>query len=258
MRKYLVVAAVLSVAAVTTAGCAGSPPDGRTPSTVSVQGRPSPDVPSSPPAAPVSPPAVAVVSAPPVVDGKAPVIRQIQTDKPYVFITMDDGAVLDPQAQRMIKDSGARPALFLNQKYFKENPDYFRALQAAGAEINDHTLNHPNLRGKPYEFQRGEICGDADAIQATFGKRPTLFRPPFGNYDENTRKAVADCGMKAVVLWTAAVNDGVVQFQKGDRLNAGDIVLMHFRHTFAADFQAFLDRAKKDGLTVVPLTDFLA
>jgi hypothetical protein len=54
------------------------------------------------------------------------------------------------------------------------------------------------------------------------------------------------------------VNDGVVQFQAGDKLKAGDIVLMHFRHTFAADFQAFLDRAKKDGLTVVPLTDFLA
>jgi hypothetical protein len=64
--------------------------------------------------------------------------------------------------------------------------------------------------------------------------------------------------MKAVVLWTAAVNDGVVQFQVGDKLKAGDIVLMHFRHTFAADFQAFLNRAKQDGLTVVPLTDFLA
>jgi peptidoglycan/xylan/chitin deacetylase (PgdA/CDA1 family) len=251
MRKHLVMAAVLGMAAVMTASCAGSPPAAGTPSTVTVQGRPSPD-------APAPSPAEARVAAPPVVDGKAPVIRHIKTDKPYVFITMDDGAVKDPQALRMIKDSGARPTLFLNKKYFAENPDYFKALQAAGAEINDHTMTHPNLRGKPYDFQRNEICGDADAIQATFGKRPTLFRPPFGNYDDNTQKAVADCGMKAIVLWTAAVNDGVVQFQAGDELKAGDIVLMHFRHTFAADFQAFLDRARKDGLTVVPLTDFLA
>lgn len=188
----------------------------------------------------------------------APVIRKIQTDKPYVFITMDDGAIKDPAALQMIRDSGAKPTLFLNSKYFKGHEDYFRALQGAGVEINDHTMNHPNLRGKPYDFQRSEICGDADAIQQSFGKRPTLFRPPFGNFDDNTRKAVASCGMKAIVLWTAAVNDGVVQFQSGDKLKAGDIVLMHFRHTFTQDFQAFLDRARQDGLTPMPLWDFLA
>jgi peptidoglycan/xylan/chitin deacetylase (PgdA/CDA1 family) len=163
MRKHLVMAAVLSVAAVMTASCGTAPPAAHAPSTVAVQGRPSPD-------APPSSPAVAQVSAPPVVDGKAPVIRHIKTDKPYVFITMDDGAVKDPQALQMIKDSGARPTLFLNKKYFVEDPDYFKALQAAGAEINDHTMTHPNLRGKPYEFQRNEICGDADAIQATFAR----------------------------------------------------------------------------------------
>lgn len=63
--------------------------------------------------------------------------------------------------------------------------------------------------------------------------------------------------MKAVVPWTAAVNDGVVQFQYGDRPRRGDIVLMHFRKTFVADFTAFLKRAKEDGLTPVPLEDFL-
>ncbi|RSM80712.1 polysaccharide deacetylase family protein [Kibdelosporangium aridum] len=247
MSKKLVMAAVLGVAAVMTASCAGQPAQVDHPSTVHAQARPSPDTPTHP-----------VVNAPASTDGMAPVIHKIQTDKPYVFITMDDGAVKDPAALQLIRDSGARPTLFLNSKYFKGHEDYFRALQNAGVEINDHTMNHPNLRGKPYDFQRNEICGDADAIEQAFGKRPTLFRPPFGNYDDNTRKAVASCGMKAIVLWTAAVNDGVVQFQSGDKLKAGDIVLMHFRHTFTQDFQAFLDRARQDGLTPMPLWDFLA
>jgi hypothetical protein len=60
------------------------------------------------------------------------------------------------------------------------------------------------------------------------------------------------------VLWTAAVNDGVVQFQQGNELRRGDIVLMHFRNTFGQDFTAFLTEAKKDGLTPVPLEDFLS
>ncbi|MET0132139.1 MAG: polysaccharide deacetylase family protein [Kibdelosporangium sp.] len=261
MRAKIGAAVVALVAAAALAGCSGGPAPVAPPpsSTVSVQGRPEPDAPAAPEVQQPYPFGQAQANVPPPVDGRAPVVRRIQTDKPYVFITIDDGAVKDPGALRLIKESGARPTLFLNEKYFKGHEQFFEDIQnQGGASINDHTMTHPNLRGKPYDFQRHEICGDADAIATAFGKRPVLFRPPFGNYDVTTEKAVADCGLKAIVLWTAAVNDGVVQFQAGDRLRAGDIVLMHFRATFAEDYRAFLDRAKQDGLTPVPLGDFLA
>jgi peptidoglycan/xylan/chitin deacetylase (PgdA/CDA1 family) len=197
--------------------------------------------------------------APPTVDGKAPVIRRIPTDKPYVFITIDDGEVKDPNAAALIRQSGFRPTLFLTQKYVQGFAAYFADIRdQTGADIEDHTITHPNLRGRPFEIQRKEICDNADAEAAEFGRRPVLFRPPFGNWDVNTQRAAAACGMRAIVLWTAAVNDGVVQFQAGNHLNRGDIVLMHFRHTFVADYTAFVNRAKQDGLIAVPLPDFLA
>lgn len=196
--------------------------------------------------------------APPIVDGKTPVVRRIPTDRRYVFITIDDGAVRDSSALRLIRESGLSPTLFLTQKYVTGHDDYFRAIRdKTGADIQNHTLNHPNLLGKPYAVQRGEICGSADTLAKEFGRRPTLFRPPFGNVDETTRRAAADCGVKAIVLWTVAVNDGVVQFQAGDRLSPGDIVLMHFRKTFVEDYTAFVDQARRDDLTPVPLPDFL-
>ncbi|GAA4542440.1 polysaccharide deacetylase family protein [Amycolatopsis samaneae] len=196
--------------------------------------------------------------APPVANGLVPVVRRITTDKPYVFITMDDGAVKDPEAQRLIQGSGTHPVLFLNQKYVKGHEAYFKGiLDSSGATLGDHTVNHPNLRGKPLEFQRKEICDNADDLQKGLGTRPSLFRPPFGNYDDNTLRAAAACGMRVAVLWSAAVNDGHVQFQGGTKLKPGDIVLMHFRKTFKEDYNAFLDQAKKDGLTPVPLVDFL-
>lgn len=197
-------------------------------------------------------------SAPPTVDGKAPIVRHIPTDKRYVFITIDDGEVQHPQALELIRKSGLRPTMFLAQKFVTGHEDYFRAIRdQTGADVQVHTVNHPNLRGKPYALQHKEICDSVDAETAMFGRRPTLFRPPYGNHDITTQKAAADCGMKAIVLWTAAVNDGVVQFQQGDHLNPGDIVLMHFRTTFVEDYAAFLERAKQDGLTPVPLADFL-
>ncbi|MDT8910186.1 polysaccharide deacetylase family protein [Amycolatopsis sp. PS_44_ISF1] len=196
--------------------------------------------------------------APAIKDGKVGQVRRITTDKPYVFITMDDGAIKDPSALEEIKNSAGHPVLFLNERYVKGHEDYFKAiLDSTGAVLGDHTVNHPNLKGKPLAFQQKEICDDADELKAGLGTRPTLFRPPFGNFDQNTLLAAANCGMRVSVLWSASVNDGVVQFQSGDKLRPGDIVLMHFRKTFKEDYEAFLAQAKKDGLTPVPLADFL-
>lgn len=196
--------------------------------------------------------------APAIVGGKAPVIRRIDTAKPYVFITIDDGAVRDPQALKLIQESGVRPTLFLNDKYVKGHEDYFKQLQDVDhLVIGNHTVNHPDLVKMPYAAQRKEICDDSDAFAKAFGQRPTLFRPPFGDFNADTQRAAVDCGLKALVMWTAAVNDGVVQFQVGKKLRPGDIVLMHFRKTFVEDFTAFLNRARQDGLTPVPLPDFL-
>ncbi|WP_236789932.1 polysaccharide deacetylase family protein [Amycolatopsis sp. GM8] len=196
-------------------------------------------------------------TAGPVVDGKVPQVRRIAVTEPFVFLTIDDGAVPDPDAPRLIRESGVRPVLFLNEMYVRGHEDYFRQVLAAGATLGDHTVNHPDLRGKPLAFQQKEICDDADELARGLGVRPVLFRPPFGSWDENTLKAAANCGMRVSVLWTASVNDGRVDFQDGKRLQAGDIVLMHFRKTFAEDFAAFVNQSKKDGLTPVSLTDFL-
>lgn len=197
--------------------------------------------------------------APQITNGETPVIKRISTTKPFVFITMDDGAVKQPDAPDLIQQSDGHPVLFLNQRYVHGHEAYFKSiLDKTGAELGDHTVDHPNLRGKPFDFQKKEICDDADAFATELGRRPTLFRPPFGNYDNNTLRAAQSCGMRATVLWTASVNDGVVQFQEGNKLRAGDIVLMHFRKTFVEDYNAFLAQAKKDSLTPVPLADFLA
>ena len=194
---------------------------------------------------------------PPVVDGLVPVVRRIETDRPYVFITIDDGAFRHPAAVELVRKSGVEPTLFLNSKHVDGHAEYFKGFDGV-ASVHAHTATHPNLTGTSYDFQRQEICGNAELLRGQLGARPKLFRPPFGNFDHTTRRAAADCGFTALVMWTAAVNDGVVQFQAGGRLNAGDIVLMHFRHTFVEDFLAFLERCKADGLTPVVLDDFLA
>jgi peptidoglycan/xylan/chitin deacetylase (PgdA/CDA1 family) len=204
------------------------------------------------------PPAVMVRPADAQPTGRmAPVVSKVDTSQPVVFLTIDDGIVRDPAAPDRIRKSNAHPALFLTQRYVQGHDDYFGGLRLAGASIENHTIDHPNLKGRHYEFQRQEICATSDYYAKVYGRRPVLFRPPYGSYDDTTRAAAADCGIAYVVNWTATVDDGVVRFQTGNRLERGDIVLMHFRTTFTKDYTAFLDQAAHAGLTPAVLTDFL-
>jgi peptidoglycan/xylan/chitin deacetylase (PgdA/CDA1 family) len=148
--------------------------------------------------------------------------------------------------------------LFLISNVAAEDPAWFRAIQdQAGAVIEAHTVDHARLRGMSYDGQKHEICDSADRLGQMFGTRPTLFRAPGGLKDANTLQAAKDCGMKAVLFWHEAVNNGQVQFQAGNQIQPGDVILMHFRKTFVEDYLAALNGIKAAGLTPARLSDYI-
>jgi hypothetical protein len=187
-----------------------------------------------------------------------PVLTRIPTDKPVIFLGIDDGLVKSAEAKNWLISHHLPFTLFLVDDLIKSDYPYFRELQAAGMAIQDHTITHADLATLPLERQKLEICGSADTFEAVFGSRPTLFRPPYGSYNDLTRQAAAECGMKAVVIWHAKANGGFIQFQDGNtHFLPGDIVLMHFRPEFLQDMRAFTDQAAKDGLQVGRLEDWI-
>ena len=127
-----------------------------------------------------------------------------------------------------------------------------------GSVVEDHSLSHRlDFVQLSYSQQKAEICGMADFVSSHYGRRPVFFRPPGGPYSAVTRAAAADCGMKAIIDWQAKANAGGMDYQYGKALRPGDIVLMHFRHEFAADLSAFVTAQKAAGLRVVLLEDYL-
>ncbi|RJQ82806.1 polysaccharide deacetylase family protein [Pseudonocardiaceae bacterium YIM PH 21723] len=195
-----------------------------------------------------------LIAPPPMV----PVISRIPTEERVVFLTIDDGAVRDPRALDLLREHHAEATLFLTGKWVTGHEDYFRDLVAGGSAIANHTRRHTTLVDLDEAGQREEICGNADDFQRIFGTRPTLLRAPGGHYNDTTRRVAAQCGQRALVGWSASLNDGRVDYQGGrHELRPGDIVLMHFRKTFAEDLRAFLDAAKAAGLTPAALGDHL-
>jgi len=260
MRRRLIVLAAVAVTVLP--GCSSGGPahatGGAPAPAVSVSGAPavahSPASPYRIPTFPAAPVPVPIKLAP---GASAPFLSRIPTTQRVAFLTIDDGFVKTADGPKLIAAAHIPVTLFLTLNAIKDNPGYFAPMQHNGAVIEAHTITHSELRGKPYAFQRNEICGSADKLGRWYQRRPVLFRPPFGDKDANTLRAAHDCGMRAVFMWKETVDKGIVRYQEGHSIKPGDIILMHFRPAFVKDFLAALQAIHRAGLTPALLEDYI-
>jgi peptidoglycan/xylan/chitin deacetylase (PgdA/CDA1 family) len=188
--------------------------------------------------------------------GMAPVITRVETTDPVVFLTIDDGWTREPEALAAFEEAEIPATLFLLDPPVIEDAEFFRSMPDTLVEA--HTQSHVDLTTVSHEQQRAEICGNADTIERVLGRRPVLFRPPYGNYNETTLRAAAECDMHAVVLWEQSLDGNAVSYRSETRLRPGDIILMHFRHNFIEELDTAIRHAEEAGLEFALLEDYIA
>ena len=208
------------------------------------------DVPLFPPA-----PAPEPIVLPP--GDQVPFLSRIPVTQPVAFLTIDDGYLKNPEAEKLFAAAHVPVTLFLTTDAIQDDPAYFDRLRSYGAVIEAHTISHPELAGRSYAFQQHQICDGADRLARWYGRRPVLFRPPFGDKDSTTLRAAKDCGMTAAFMWKETVNKGKVRYQEGRTVQPGDIILMHFRPAFVQDYLAALKAIHRAGLTPALLEDYI-
>jgi peptidoglycan/xylan/chitin deacetylase (PgdA/CDA1 family) len=220
---------------------------------------PSPTPPALPEGVPVFLPGPAAEAVEVPAGNTSPWWKRVPTKHNVAFITIDDGGMIRvPEAVELIKQARIPVTLFLNSPAATTDPDYFRAIQATGAGIQNHTVTHRNLKGQSYDFQRKEIGDCSDRLEALFGQRPYLFRPPFGEQDAVTMRAARDCGIRASFFWTQTVHEGLVRYQTAEKIvKPGDVLLMHFRPALKADLLGALKAIHESGLTPARLEDYV-
>lgn len=199
--------------------------------------------------------------------GLPPIISKIETQAKVVFLTIDDGYEYDAEFVKIVRERQVPIMTFLTTSYAAQRGPYFWALKHAGSLMENHTVTHKNLRVLGPEGQRREVCDASDKILEQFGRRPQVFRPPFGAYNDITRKVVQDCGMKSILLWSAEFYNGTTSprgirddFQRGDGgqgFKPGDIILMHYRKGLAAQMTSILDMIKQAGFEPAAIENYL-
>lgn len=188
---------------------------------------------------------------------RPPVLYRVPTSQRVVFLTIDDGWTRDPAFLTMVKQADVPISTFLIGQALSQDPAYWQTLTRLGATVEDHTISHPDLTTLTADQQRAQVCGDADIDSWTFGRRPTLMRPPYGAWNAATVGAAAQCGMAAVVLWDVSVVHGRLHFARGSQLRPGDVLLLHFTPWIRIDFAAALRAIAQSGFAVGRLESFI-
>ncbi|GAA2100634.1 hypothetical protein GCM10009780_50130 [Actinomadura alba] len=200
-------------------------------------------------------------------DGLPAVFNRIRTQDKVVFLTIDDGYEYDAAFVDLVRRQRVPILTFLTTSYVKGHGQYFWALRNAGSQMENHTVSHPDLAALPAEAQKREICRSSDTITAQYGRRPQILRPPFGSFNQTTRQAARDCGIKSIMLWSAEYYNGTssprgvrgefVRSDGGKGFAPGDIVLMHYRKGLAKDFTTILGWIREQGFRPAAVENYV-
>jgi len=203
----------------------------------------------APPATPVSLPGAG--------GSLAPVISRLPITDKVIFLGIDDGLVRDPQVLDLLKKAKVPFTMFLVQAEADAGEAFWQQAIKDGGAVEAHTITHPDLTKVSEQRRHDEICGTLGDFQSRFGRRPTLFRPPYGATNEAVQADAASCGFKAVVLWKGSTNDGRFDLQEGPGLKPGDIILMHWRTDLYQNLLKVFDTVRAQGFSIGRLEDYL-
>lgn len=187
----------------------------------------------------------------------AEVVWSVPTTERAVFITIDDGWFPSQSLLQMMKKYHFPVTTFLIQQAAQEHPDYWKAFVAAGGDIENHTLSHPDLT----KIASGDIGIQLHTpikYLGQFASPPTLFRPPYGAYNPLVLQEVYKAGMRYLVMWNAVMNNGVLQTYNGKSIQPGAIIILHWEPGLSTQIKDLIGILQQEHLGIASLPEALA
>jgi len=205
----------------------------------------------------VNAPAVAEASA---TDRQLP-IYCVQRDQKMLAISFD-AAWGNEDTQQLIDILGkynVKATFFVVGDWVDKYPESVKALHDAGHEVMNHSNSHAHMSQLSSEAIVADVEACNDKIEAATGVRPTLIRPPYGEYDNNVITSIRSIGMEPIqwdvdsLDWKDLPADQIVK-RVTEKVQPGSIVLFHNAalHTPEA-LPSVLEHMIREGYTVVPI-----
>lgn len=101
---------------------------------------------------------------------------------------------------KILKDNDAKATFFITGDWCDRYPDDVRKFHEAGHEIENHSDKHPHVLGANVNDLIADTRECSRKIKMLTGEEPTLYRAPYGEYDDNLITTLDGMGMK-VIQW---------------------------------------------------------
>ena len=125
---------------------------------------------------------------------------------PIYFVEMEekklaisfDAAWGCERTENILKKYDVKATFFLTNIWLDDYPDMARKIADAGHEIAMHSVSHPHMPQLSKAEMQKELEGNAQKIQEVTNVNPTLFRFPFGDYDNVSMQLMRENGIDAI------------------------------------------------------------
>lgn len=192
-------------------------------------------------------------------------IYSVQRDDKVVAISFDASwgadktiAILD-----ILDEHDVKTTFFLVGGWVKKYPEMVQEIHRRGHEIGNHSDTHPHMSQLGEDKIRKELRDMSDRVEKLIGVRPTLFRPPYGDYNDRVIRVVRNEGYEAVqwsidsLDWKDRGTEDIIR-QCTHRVEKGDIVLFHNdSNDIANALPTVIEHYQSLGYRIIPVSEIL-
>lgn len=192
-------------------------------------------------------------------------IYNVDTNEPKIAFTMNCAWNADDidQILATLSKHNTHITFFMVGDWVDKYPDAVKKISEAGHEIANHSDGHKHVNNLNIEENEKEVKLCSDKIEAITGKKTTLYRGPYGEYN-NTVIQAAQNQNHITIQWSLDTLDykGLTADEMWARLNGkvknGDIILSHNGTKYTADsLDKILTNLESNGFKVVTVSDLI-
>ena len=182
----------------------------------------------------------------------------------WVCLTFDDGpSKTTPAVLDALNAAGVKATFFVVGDWVDKYPDMVKEIFARGHEIGNHSDTHPHMSQLSESAIKDELRIMSDKVEKLTGVRPTLFRPPYGDYNnrvvEVSRAEGYECVQWSIdsLDWKDRGTEDIIK-QCTYRVDNGDIVLFHNdSNDIVNALPTVIKHYQGLGYTILPVSELL-
>lgn len=209
-------------------------------------------------------PAVRQSVAAVVSSGEKPVYSVDRNDR-VIALSFDAswGALHTEEILDILDEYDIKVTFFLVNIWIEEYPDLVKEIDERGHEIGLHSATHPYFTSLSTAEMQGEITANRDAVANITGKTATIFRFPYGDYNNTAVSTVRAMNLEAI-QWSVDSLDwkeltaSEISLRVLEGAKPGAIILMHNngKHTAEA-LRTIIPSLIGEGYRIVPVSELL-